>query len=579
MSKNNKADLNRRQILKGSIAGALLVGGGAALPRVGAKESDIKWDSVTDVICVGSGAAACSAAVTATNLGNKVTLIEKAPIFGGTTRRSGGVAWIPNNFSLKAAGIEDSEVDCIRYMARYAYPERYNAAIPTLGLDELEFQKLQALYRNASPAVDMLNELGIGNFIRFDLPGDRGPSPDYAYALEENKVPHGRSLWPDPKVDGGRGAALVDHSIAWLESKGATLLTEHRVQGLIMDNGRVVGAEVEHAGKVLRIRARKGVIFGSGGFAHNKELCHAYQPPVYGSCAAPTATGDFVKIASAVGACMGDLSSAWRTQVVLEEALQSPVMGRALNIPPGDAMILVNKYGRRVVNEKRNYNDRTRVHFEWDATNAEYPNQLLYMLFDQRAIDVYGGAYPFPQDVRENPYLISGNTIEELATNLQARLDSLKYKIGQVKLSERFAAEASATIKRFSEFARKGEDPDFNRGSQGEIAWLGYFSLPRKGQEHMLKDMANLTLYPFTEKGPYYALIVAPGALDTNAGPKINANAQVLDAHGKPIPGLYGAGNCVASPSHNAYFGAGGTVGPALTFGYIAAQSIHKIGA
>lgn len=572
---NDTVDLKRRRLLNTGIAGAATLGVMNVSNAAGKKRRE-QWDMQADIVCVGSGAAACSAAVTAVDLGNKVILLEKAPIFGGTTRRAGGVAWIPNNFSLQAQGIVDSEDDCLRYMCRYAYPDRYRADSPTMGLDAFEFGLLQAFYRNAAPAAARLNEIGAANLIRFDLPGGVGPSPDYSATMPENKVPKGRALWPDPKIGGGRGSGMVDHMIAWLQQRGAQTLAGHRVVSLIQQDERIVGVEAKSGDKTLRIRARKGVIFGTGGFAHNTELVRRYGDPIYGACANPGATGDFVGMATAVGARLGNMSTAWRAQVLLEESLDNRVVGATLNIPAGDAMILVNKYGRRVVNEKRNYNDRTRVHFVWDPVKVEYPNHLLFMVFDQRAIDVYGGSYPFPRDVRESPYLIQGATFEELSRNIQARLEKLRGKIADVRLAEDFSRHLEATVQRFSEFAAQGRDEDFQRGRDpAETDWLAYFSRPRAGQEAQVRDMANRTLYPFARQGPYYALIIAPGALDTNGGPQINAKAQVLAADGRPIPGLYGAGNCIASPSRAAYFGAGGTIGPALTFGYIAAHAAH----
>jgi hypothetical protein len=569
-------DLKRRHLLNGSIAAAAALGG-AGVAQAAPKPAAVRWDMQTDVVVVGSGAAACTAAVTAVDLGSKVILLEKAPIFGGTTRRSGGVAWIPNNFSLRAQGTTDAEIDCLRYMARYAHPERYRKDSPTLGLDQSEFELLQALYRNGSPAVDRLNAIGAANLIRFELPGGVGPSPDYNSSLPENKVPKGRAVWPDPKVN-GRGSGMVDQMIEWLGKRGAKTLTDHRVVGLVREGDRIVGVEVKAEGKTLFVRARKGVIFGSGGFAHNAALAARHAGLVYGSCANPGATGDFIGMATEVGASMGSLATAWRTQVVLEEALANPVVGTALNIPPGDSMILVNKYGQRVVNEKRNYNDRTRAHFAWDPVRVEYPNQFLFMVFDQRGIDVYGGSYPFPQDVRESPHLISGATLAELGANIQARLDKLASRIGDVRLDGAFSKQLDQTVQRFNGFARAGRDDDFQRGRDpGETDWLAYFSRPRKGQEDKIRGMVNRTMYPFTEKGPYYAMIIAPGALDTNGGPQVNARAEVLDHQGKPIPGLYGAGNCIAAPSRAAYFGAGGTIGPAITFGYIAARSAHGV--
>ncbi len=572
---NGKVDLRRRGLINSGIAGAAVLGV-MGVSSAAEKSPAMRWDLQIDIICVGSGAAACAAAVTAVDLGNKVILLEKAPIFGGTTRRSGGVAWIPNNFSLQAQGTADLEADCLRYMARYAYPERYRSDSATLGLAPAELALLQAFYHHGAPAVARLNEIGAVNLIRFDLPGGVGPSPDYAATLPENKVPKGRAIWPDPKITGGRGSSLVDHMVAWLEKRGATLLTEHQVVKLIQQDGRVVGVEAKTGQKILRIRARKGVIFGSGGFAHNAELTQRHSGPIYGSCAAAGSTGDLLGMATAVGARMGSLGTAWRTQVLLEEALENPVVGRAINISPGDAMILVNKHGRRVVNEKRNYNDRTRVHFDWDPTRAEYPNQLLFMLFDQRGIDVYGGNYPIPQDIRESAYLITGSTWVELAKNVQVRLEKLRGKIGDIRLDDDFARQIDQTVQRFSSDATQGRDDEFQRGRDAaETDWLAYFSRPRAGQEAQVQGMKNRTLYPFSNQGPYYAMIIAPGALDTNGGPQINASAQILGSDGAPIPGLFGAGNCIASPTRAAYFGAGGTIGPALTFGYIAAHTAH----
>jgi hypothetical protein len=240
-------------------------------------------------------------------------------------------------------------------------------------------------------------------------------------------------------------------------------------------------------------------------------------------------------------------------------------------------MILVNKYGKRVVNEKRNYNDRTRVHQAWDASAAEYPNQLLFMVFDQRVMEVFGGNYPIPADIREVSYVISGNTLQELHSNLQTRLDSLADKIPPYILAQSFADSLAQTVERYNGFARAGVDEDFQRGAHtAETEWQAYFSRPRAGMEDRVGDMPNATMHPFADNGPYHAIILAPGALDTNSGPLTDEHARILNGNGEPIPGLFGAGNCIASPTGEAYMGGGGTIGPAMTFGYIAAKTAHN---
>jgi 3-oxosteroid 1-dehydrogenase len=568
--------LSRRKLLAGTTVTAAVLASGVSISSSVSAAPKRQWALETDVICIGSGAAACSAAVTATHLGDQVIVLEKAPIFGGTTRRSGGVAWIPNNFTLKQNGHQDDEAKCMQYMARYAYPERYRPDSPTLGLDEREYNVLLAFYQNGSVALDTFQKLKASNFIRFELPGGVGPSPDYAPALKENHLPKGRAVWPDPAIGGGRGSALVDTMIAWLNERGVKTFTDHTVVELIQENDRVIGVVALHKGNRLEIRARKGVIFGSGGFAHNPELAHRYHRAVYGACAAPGSTGDFIALATKAGATLGKMDSAWRSQVVLETALQNSVVGAAVNIPPADGMILVNKHGRRVVNEKRNYNDRTRAHQAWDAGAVDYPNQLLFMIFDQRVMEVFGGNYPIPADIREVSYIVNGNTLAELQNNLQKRLDSLAEKISSYPLAEKFSAQLEETIERYNGFAKAGVDEDFHRGAHpAETEWQAYFSRPRQGMQDRVGSMPNATMHPLAQ-GPYHAIIIAPGALDTNSGPVIDAQARVLDGQGRPIAGLYGAGNCISSPTGEAYMGAGGTIGPAMTFGYIAAKTAHQ---
>jgi 3-oxosteroid 1-dehydrogenase len=568
----------RRRLLlnaaAGTAAAALTASAAAASPSR-------KWDREADIVCVGSGAAGLTAAVIAAALGNRVLVLEKGPITGGTTRKSGGVFWIANHHWLRQKGIDDRKSECMQYLGRMAYSERYRADSPTLGLDPPAYALLEAFYDNGYKMVDRLRDLGALRIAPFEMWQMKRPEPDYQDHLPEDKVSKGRSLGVK-KSDGsdGAGADYIDQLVEHLQGRGVEVLTDHRVVNLVRGaNNEIIGVEVDTEEGKIAVRSRKAVIFGAGGYAHNLDYVRQYQRIfLYGSCAVPTATGDFITMAGAVGARMGGLHTAWRSQALIEEALVNRSLARCVDMPPGDSMFMVNKRGVRVVNEKRNYNDRTEVHLTYDPNNAEFPNQLLFIIYDQRTAELYAGGHPLPSTPTGAPYVISAATLDELASSIGARMEKIREHIGSIKLSPEFATNLKATFKRFNEYARKGVDPEFNRGStEYDRAWALFFQPARTDTRWPLKsDMPNPAMYPLQSQGPYYALIAGPGALDTSGGPAIDAQARVIDTAGQPIPGLYGAGNCIASPTREAYMGAGGTIGPAMTFGYIAAMNAHR---
>jgi hypothetical protein len=567
--------IGRRDLLKGSsfIAGVAIAG---AVPSLaGAEEKQAPaWDLETDVVCVGSGAAGLSAAVAATDAGAKAIVLEALPIIGGTTQKSGGVFWIPNNFTIRANGKVDAKSDCLRYIARFAYPQQYSPDSPQLGLDDHCYSLIETMYDQGTIMVDRFREIGAINPVPFDL-GPGHPVSDYAGHLPENKLPIGRAL-----VSGGGnaymgGTLLIKSMETWLRAKSVSILTSHRARKLVYENGQVTGIEVDHNGVTLRIRARKGVCFGSGGYAHNKELTDLYQTSFYGACARAGSRGDIIAMTGAIGARMGTLGTAWRAQVVLDEAIENDtIVATEVFVPAGDSMIIVNRRGERVVDEKRDYCSRGRVHFAYDPVAENYPNQVLFMFFDSRTQDRFGGNYPVPTDVRESPYLISGETVEELTKNIEARLAKYATRIGHFSLAPNFPQGLKTTIVRYNKFARQGRDEDFSRGAQSfDVDWDPLYSSVRKGTKTPDNNMPNRTMYPIAGKGPYYAFMLGAGGLDTSGGPMINARAEIVDYANKPIPGVYGAGNCVASPSREAYCGAGATIGLAMTFGYLGGRN------
>lgn len=582
MTDDKPTTITRREILTG--VGAAAAGGAIAFGMTQVKSpADIQADHEVDIVCVGSGCGGLTAAVTAANLGNKVLVLESAAAAGGTTNRSGGVVWIPNHYLLREQGIEDKRDECLQYMARFSYPQRYTPDSPTLGLDPEAYKLLEAFYDSGSVMVDTLRDIGVLNWAQFTVGDEIGSPPDYADHLPENKVPSGRPLVP-LDADGkpilglvGDGVRLTEVLENWLTDKGVPILVDHRVTKLIKSGEKVVGVEADNGGTTVRVRARKGVIFATGGYTHNEELVGLHQKALYGGCAVGTATGDFISIAGESGAKMGALGTAWRSQVVLEEALENREMGRCAFVLPGDSMVVVNKYGKRVFDEKRNYNDRTEVHFVYDPVDMEYPNQLMFMVFDARSADAFGGQYPFPLDTKADPYVIEGADLDDLAANIGARLAKLSNRVGGFSVSTDFTEELKSTVTQFNEYTKTGYDVEFGRGTHSyDRIWQAFFSVMREGTTEPVNDLPNNAIYPFKEAGPYYAIILAAGALDTSGGPAINDKAQILSATGGTISGLYGAGNCIASPSREAYFGAGGTIALAMTFGHIAALNASQ---
>lgn len=532
-----------------------------------------KWDHEADVVVVGTGAAGSSAALFAHERGARVIMVEKAKRYGGTTEKSGGGFWTPNNSFMAAAGIEDPREDAIQYMARLAYPTLYSPKAPWFGLSEHQHSLIAAFYDSAAAAVNGLKAMGALEPAPW-LAWDGQFFPDYFAHLPENKAPRGRGLGPkDPET--GKvlmsGFELIRQLRTAVQAREIPVLLNHRAHQLITNGkGEVIGLEALRDGKeIVRLRARKGVTFASGGFTHNPEMRLNYlRGPVYGGCAVPTNQGDFIPIASMLGAKLANLANAWWAEAVLEEVLQNPSPPTDVFIVPGDSMIQVNKYGKRVMDEKFVYNERAQTHFVWDPVRGEYPNLFLFMIYDQRSADIWGAnhggwGYPIPQSGTSAPHVITGQTWEELTRAIEARLASLADRTGNFRLDPSFLPSLKEAIARFNQYAETGVDLEFHRGEPPvDLAFFG----PKAAGN----NKPNATMFPLSASGPYYAVILAGGTLDTKGGPKIDAKAQVLDREDRPIPGLYGAGNAIGSPAGQAYWAGGGTIGPALTFGYIA---------
>lgn len=540
---------------------------------------DVTWDRTDDVVVVGAGAAGFATALNVARLGSTAVLLEKASEAGGTMKKSAAWYWIPNNTAMRADGKPDDKEAFLAYAARLSRPQRYDPAHERFGMSEWEYEAFSALYDNAAIANDTLAEMGA---IRpLYSPG----IPDYHSTLPEARVPYGWTLQID-RGDGemGKGDVLTEQLTAAAEKWNVPILVNHRVESVVVeDDGTVVGVRAATADGATNVRARQGVVFATGGFTHDEELRRNFLPAVVVSgCAAPSIEGDFVHIATALGLPLRNMNYAWMAPIPFEIALQKSPYLSGMFAVPGDSMIWVDKHGDRVVNEKAIYNELAMSFLVFDPAKMEYPRYLMVMIWDGRtaelwqAVDANPSTTPsrLPLDnygnvVYDDFHLIRGETLDELATAIEARLEQLAPHTGGFRLNPSFRKNLPTAVERFNELAAAGKDDDFHRGENP-------VELIFNGPARPGNDTGNPTMYPISKIGPYYATLVCAGALDTKGGPPANPSGQVLGVNGEPVPGLYAVGNCAANPSGQAYLAGGGTIGPYFTFGYLAAEHVAR---
>jgi hypothetical protein len=536
--------------------------------------AEARWDASFDVVVVGAGAAGVPAALFAAQEGSSVVVLEKAAHTGGTMLKSAAWYWIPNNRYMREDGKPDDRDAFLRYAARVSRPQSYDPSDALLGLTAWEHAGLAAVYDNADTANEALAGLGaIKPLYSPDI-------PDYHTWLPEATVTHGRTMQVD-RGDGemGKGDVLNGYYTSACAAHGVPVHCEHRVEAVFTDeDGAVRGVRVSTPDGVKEIQAAQAVIFASGGFTHSRDLRRNFLPSaVVGGCAAQANEGDFVHIATALGLPLRNMNHAWMAPIPTEIALAGSPELSGMFAVPGDSMLWVDRYGNRVVNEKMIYNDLAMSMLEFDGRALEYPRLVMVMIWDERTHRRYAppGAddNPSPRLALENYgnvcyddfHLISGSSLAELADRVEERLAAIAPRTGGFALAPSFRENLPRAVERYNELSRTGRDTDLGRGDNPiELIFNG------PAQED--NTTGNPTMFPLAAEGPYYATLVSPGTLDTKGGPLTNTNGQVLDVAGEPVPGLYAVGNCTANPSSQAYLAGGGTIGPYITFAYLAGR-------
>lgn len=536
--------------------------------------------SEVDVIILGTGAAGMAAALAAHDAGASVALVERWDRIGGTSAISGGVIWVADNPRMRAAGMSDSREDALAYFRSLDHgdlvPETLEAFVDR-GPEALAFlEDAGALavsvlpgypdYYTDRPGAKPQGSRALDHDL-FDLT-TLGEWATKIYAIEEPKplmlreTPlGGASAMPPMEVLGQRmaarqcgfGQAMVARLLKACLTRGIEPILGVETKRLVRDGERITGIEGTKDGAPFALAARRGVIITTGGFEWDAEARQTFlRGPVTAPASPPTGTGGGLKLAMAAGAKLGNMTSAWwAPTLVTPDAPWASGEPRAQIILIERTVphsIMVNRSGQRFCNEAANYSALGGVFHQFDPATYDYANLPAWLIFDAQ----YAARYPLGTRQPGQPmpdWVMRADTLEGLAGEIGLEADALV-----------------ETVARFNVHADEGRDPEFGRGNSAYDHFYGDRSRAKE------KGGAAVTLGAIRE-APFYAVEISSGLLGTNGGPRTDGQARILGHDGAPIPGLLGAGNAIACPTGGIYAGAGGTLGPALTFGYIAGRT------
>jgi len=531
---------------------------------------------IYDVVIIGSGSAACAAALKAGLSHMKVLVVEKSGWLGGTSAMSGAGVWIPANHIGAQAGVEDSEEEALTYMENVLPDEMFAQ----------EERLIRNFIRQAPEALHFICENTPLDFHLIDEPDPYAEAPGgkkygrmlspmplsrrllgpYGRKLRRSTLPHiftyqeninedlyhhpvratirlaPKLLWRWLKGARAQGSALMTGLIRGCLDAGVIFMLETRAVRLIKDEqGDITGVEVEGKTGQMKIGARCGVIIASGGFEWNNQMRERYFPQPVDRIGTPsTNEGDGHRLAVDVGAKL-DLMDQANIYVCLPTRYEGKNYGLPINFLYEPHSILVNRDGKRFVSEAY-FNVGELIDARTDDGRAVH--LPCYLIGDHRFLR---SSLAFRWYASYEPdWIQKADSVEELASKL---------KLPAEKLAE--------TIKRWNTFCVSGKDEDFHRG---ETIW------ERKKDGN---PDGSLRLKPI-DKPPYIGMSVNRSLIGTKGGIRTNEQAQVLAADGSVIPGLYAAGLAMANPIGTRAVGAGTTLGPNLTWGYIAAETILK---
>lgn len=528
-----------------------------------------------DVLVIGSGSAALSAALKSAKGGLNVVIAEKTGLLGGTSAMSGAGVWIPANHVARKAGIKDSPEEALTYL-RSASPDGWQAvedplwqAFTEAAPRMLEFLEREtplrfALVEEPDPIAEKPGGKLMGRMIS-PAPLSRRLLGRFAGRIRRSTLVHlftyqemvgldpyhhpvAASLRILPKLvwryltnSGGQGTALMTGLIRGCMDAGCTFLLETRATRLVQDEiGSVTGAELSTASGALLIRARRGVVLATGGFEWDRELREAhFKGPLDRLGSPATNTGDGQRMAKAVGAKLDRMDQA-NVYPCLPTVYEGKPHGLPMTFQVEPHSIIVNRHGQRFVSES-DYNigevlDRR------DPVTGEPVHLPAWLIGDHRFLS---RSLPFRwyASYAKN-WVVKAGSLEELARKTELPESAL-----------------TAAVARFNQLCDKGRDEDFRRGESG---WEDYKA---HGPQNRLGRI---------DKPPYIALTLNRSILGTKGGARTTAGGQVVREDGSVIGGLYAAGLAMANSIGTRALGAGTTIGPNLTWGFICAETLMK---